>query len=193
MLLLGVACKTVKPFDKESPNLKTRDAGDQAPHILKSVKCVIPTPNWYQKLWLDINAEYNFLGIELMKHYMKCSGENCVLSKAQFQSLPMTIVSAKESYYFLNDEIYKRGEIREHSVHEHLMVATNLGNTLGFFRLEVKGTISFEKNRELELIPVFEGKALVKDRYDFNPSTGSPVSSWRSLNAELRVRFAHFG
>lgn len=42
-----------------------------------------------------------------------------------------------------------------------------------------------------EIVPRFEGKARVYDRYDFNPSVSSAKESWRGRDSELRVRIAH--
>lgn len=171
----------------------------QAAEILESIKCIAPAPRWYKSLWLDINAESNTLGRELMNHYMGCTGKTFTLRKEHFDSLPLSMVddpfNPLQFFAQRSEELRKEGQLREgveESVFEEtILTSTHYGNTLGHFQLKLKGKLVLKKNEFGWITPRFEGYAQVFDRYDFNPSDSSQKDSWRGSDTELRVRLAH--
>lgn len=174
---------------------------DRLVELTSSIKCIIPSPQWYKDLWLDLNAEDNALGRSLMSHYMGCSGRTYKLSESEFRSLPITMADTNStSTNFSRDGISRA--IANRSFHEgdkifdvdeSIFVRTNYGNTLGNFQLHLRGKIFWRKNTEGQVVPHFEGKARLNDRYDFDPSTSGIKNSWRGSDTELRVRIAHVG
>ncbi|MEN9826227.1 MAG: hypothetical protein RI953_1972 [Pseudomonadota bacterium] len=204
LLMMGLAisgCQASSEDPSQAQVQSWEDTIESAAQIVESIKCFVPAPLWYKNLWLDINASENELGRSLMSHYMGCRGTTFQLSEQEFKKLPLQLVAmelaspwfAKEFIEdpkpFLNDA---EGDIID-TLDEAVLVATHVGNTLGHFQLELKGVLKWKRHFSGKLLPHFEGKARVKDRYDFNPSESDAKESWRGRDTELRVRIAHVG
>lgn len=177
------------------------DALEKTAQILDSIKCIVPSPQGYKQLWLDINADDNTLGRALMTHYMGCSGTPFRLTEKEFRKLPLSIVPVEFGPMFLRrdfiDDVVKNriGKVGDKivDVDETILAATHYGNTLGNFQLELRGRLVWRQNEFGKIVPHFTGQARALDRYDFNPSESSLKNSWRGNDTELRVRLAHVG
>jgi len=172
---------------------------EQAARIVESIKCIVPSPQWYKNLWLDLNSPDNELGRALMAHYMECSGATFKLTEAQFRQLPVALVPDAFGPVFvtrsfvnmaMHEENKQEGLVIQ-DVDEPVLATTHYGNTLGHFQLQLKGQLVWKKNIQGKLAPYFRGHARVRDSYDFNPSESQPKESWRGRDTELRVRIAH--
>ncbi|MFZ9520574.1 MAG: hypothetical protein ACO3A4_08870 [Silvanigrellaceae bacterium] len=190
--------------NREAPTASTQgmqDVVESAAQVVDSIKCLVPAPQWYKSLWLDINSSENALGRSLMTHYMGCSGSTFQLRGQEFEKLPLQLVaddfsSPWFSKNFVDDpqpfEGDSEGDVID-TVNEPVLFSTHYGNTLGNFQLDLNGVLKWKKHFSGKLIPRFEGKARVRDRYDFNPSESAAKDSWRGRDTELRVRIAHVG
>lgn len=172
---------------------------EQTSRIVESIKCIVPSPQWYKNLWLDLNGTENELGRALMTHYMGCSGTAFKLTEAQFRSLPVALVPEALGGVFvtrsfvemvMKDEEKLLGRVIE-DVDESVLASTHYGNTLGHFELQLRGQLLWQSDFQGQLVPHFRGQARIKDSYDFNPSESQPKESWRGRDTELRVRIAH--
>lgn len=199
-LVLGQACQPVKT----APEAQTQDLQqnlEKVAELAATIKCVVPSPQWYKDLWLDINAKENDLGRSLMTHYMGCSGKTYKLSEAEFRSLPISIVESSFGLMFLKRDFIqsaianRTGRIGDKiaDIDETFIATTHYGNTLGYFQMELRGKLVWRKNALDQIVPRFEGQTRVTDRYDFNPSGSHMKDSWRGRDTELRVRVAHVG
>jgi hypothetical protein len=192
-----MGCKpAAKTLDEsEFQSLSSQSVRDS---ILSSVKCIIPAPPPYKWLWLGVNHKDNKLGIALMQHYMGCSGSAFNLSEKEFRNLPLAIIirSSGSNYFSRNffGKLHSSGQNQAGSligsVDESVIAKATYGNTLGNFTLKLKGSLKWKMVNSGSLIPRFEGKAKVRDNYDFNPSGSTLKNSWRG-EAEARVRIAH--
>ncbi|NBO39046.1 hypothetical protein EBU99_10735 [bacterium] len=197
---LAAACVAKTPAP-ESQEQSLESAAEAAAQISESVKCILPSPQWYKNLWLDLNDQDNLLGRNLMTHYMSCTGGLYRLSEAEFRSLPVRFFASNSgatvlSRAFIEEQIKHRispAGTKIIDVDETLIAATSYGNTLGNFQLQFKGTLVWRQNSDGDLVPHFQGHVQAKDRYDFNPSDSKITDSWRGRDTEVRVRIAHVG
>jgi len=174
---------------------------DKMAQLLDSIKCIVPSPQWYKNLWLDLNSKENLLGRRFMTHYMGCSGATYQLSEAEFRALPLQLVEQEFGSVFFKREYMTEivrnriGDVGDKiaDINESVIASTHFGNTLGNFQLELKGVLVWRKNDFGKIVPHFKGQARARDRYDFNPSETSAKDSWRGRDTELRVRIAHVG
>lgn len=174
---------------------------DKMAQLLDSIKCIVPSPQWYKNLWLDLNSKENLLGRSFMAHYMGCSGTTYRLSEAEFRTLPLQLVEQEFGPVFLKrdyiSEIIRNriGAVGDKiaDIDDRVIAATHFGNTLGNFQLELKGVLVWRQNDFGKIVPHFKGQAKARDRYDFNPSETAAKESWRGRDTELRVRIAHVG
>jgi len=196
--LAATAClPQTQATDSQQQSLDT--TLEQTARIVESIKCIVPSPQWYKNLWLDLNSAENDLGRTLMAHYMGCSGATFKLTEAQFRSLPVALVPDAFGPVFVTRsfvDMVMQGENKQEGlviqdVDEPVLVTTHYGNTLGHFQLQLKGQLVWKKNIQGILTPSFRGQARVSDNYDFNPSETQPKDSWRGRDTELRVRIAH--
>lgn len=198
--LLAAGCVPAE-HTSDAATQTTASATEHAKRISDAVKCLVPSPQWYKNLWLDLNAPDNDLGRALMTHYMSCRGSTFHLSEAQFKTLPVALVTDATGPVFTKrsfidsiaaDGAKTEGEIIQ-TVDETVLASTHYGNTLGHFQLHLRGALIWQKNMVGALAPHFRGQARVSDNYDFNPSATQPKESWRGRDTELRVRIAHVG
>lgn len=188
-----------QPQVSNSDSQSLESAVEQTARIVESIKCILPSPQWYKNLWLDLNSAENDLGRTLMAHYMGCSGTAFKLTEAQFRSLPVALVPEALGGVFVTRsfvDMVMQGENKQEGlviqdVDEPVLVTTHYGNTLGHFQLQLRGQLVWKKNIQGILTPSFRGQARVSDNYDFNPSETQPKDSWRGRDTELRVRIAH--
>jgi hypothetical protein len=200
VLLIAAGCQ---PATTQTA-AQTQDLGsalETAAELLDSIKCIVPAPSWYKKLWVDLNGEENALGRAFMTRYMSCAGGTYRLTADEFRTLPVAIVPQEFGTFYLQREFIQNaianrigsaGDVIA-DIDETILASTHYGNTLGHFQLELRGKLVWRKNEFDAIVPHFKGEARVKDRYDFNPSESSQKDSWRGNDTELRVRIAHFG
>ena len=195
---LATACFPQPQLSDSDPQ-SLEKAAEQTARIAESIKCIVPSPQWYKNLWLDLNGSENELGRALMAHYMGCSGTTFKLTEAQFRSLPVALVPETlgplyVTHAFVNTVVNDENKIENgviQDIDETVLAYTHYGNTLGHFQLHLKGQLIWKNNRTGTLAPHFRGNARVSDSYDFNPSETQPKDSWRGRDTELRVRIAH--
>lgn len=200
VLLLATGCQ---PATTQIA-MQTQDINstlESAAEILDSIKCIVPAPLWYKKLWIDLNGEENILGRAFMTRYMSCAGGTYRLSADEFRTLPVAMVPQEFGPYhlqreFIQDAVDNRiggaGDVIA-DIDDTILASTHYGNTLGHFQLELRGKLVWRKNEFDAIVPHFKGEVRVKDRYDFNPSESAQKDSWRGRDTELRVRIAHIG
>lgn len=198
-LLAGACVPQQQAAESEQQSLDS--ALEHTARIVESIKCIVPSPQWYKDLWLDLNSAENELGRALMTHYMSCRGTTFQLSEAQFRSLPVMLVADTLGPIYvtrdfvelvMHEDSKQEGKVI-HPVNETVLASTHYGNTLGHFQMHLRGHLIWKKNMLGKLVPQFQGLAKVTDNYDFNPSESQPNESWRGRDTELRVRIAHIG
>ncbi|NBW82640.1 hypothetical protein EBR21_12890 [bacterium] len=190
-----------QPPQSQAQAQSPEGAAESAAQLADSIKCILPAPRWYKDLWLDINAPENTLGRLLMAHYMDCRGTTFQLSEEEFKKLPLQLVAMENASPWFAKEFIdnprpssaaSEGDIID-SIDDAVLAVTHYGNTLGNFQIELKGVLKWKRHFSGRLLPHFDGKARVKDLYDFNPSESAAKDSWRGRDTELRVRIAHVG